>query len=378
MIEKEHDMIANTDIRKHNISNSLVKIDPLNWPVFEQYQIMSVGEYLERQDTKLLIKFKKRHPSFFEDIEENLGDTTLIVPGNKLSENSAKLDSCNLNVNFFFKFSHLYNPETLEYANDKAIVEWINFYGLPFKTATKLRVSIFKDESTQSDVDTVIGAYFSYEKALEEAFGTYVMFYENLLNLIEEASTLFQAHKILKLKKPDITKLVTLATTLTNSGEDSNFLCDLQPSEYEKHQQALFTILTASFRTRMLGYLNKISPSFLALPSSEVLKKLPPEQKNNWLAGTQKPLVTFLPSWRVPDLWTLMIILFYEYILSEEELRICDFCKKLFYAYDKRMIYCPPYPLYSSDRSACLNAAKVRDKRLKDKQKATSSATEKS
>lgn len=370
-------MSKNRDDQHHYIGNSWIKIDALEWPIFESYELISVSEYIERQDAKLQRSFHKGHPVFFELLQETLNDTTIIVPSGALSKKTNDFKPCNQNMNLFISFTHLYDIEQLKYASNEELLKWIGNYGLPFKNATKNRISIVGDESTQSDIDYIIGRCFYLEKSLEESFGKYAMFRENFNALAEEASILFIAYEALKDESINVSKLISTAITISNSGDDSNFLCDLQPIEWNERKNDVFNILLRSFQSRLNGYLNKISPLLLASPTKEIFNKLLPHQKNdNEIKRTEQSLVTFFPSWRVPDLWTLMIILFYEHILSGELLRKCPTCGNLFYAHDRRMNFCPPDPAYYGTRSPCENnQPKKREQR---KKRAAATHTEKS
>ncbi len=355
MITKERILMAaqyhKTD---YYIGGELIKITPLNWPKYNKYTILNIDDYVKTQTSTQQNRFHLKHPDFFDKLVEEIGDpdySKIIVPD--FSSPKTSYDPLESAPNLFNQFIQVYYNQ----ATDEAILKFVRAFGLPFKTTGYYRTDHFKDAGSDNDSDRLIKSAAYFEKILEQEFGNYVMLKQTIDTLSKEANSLIRGYDAITNSEipPKTIYEIALDFELFETSESFwDFFHQTLNSLDTDHtaidkaliQQAK-DVLSQTFTKRMIGYLNKVSPSIDLIQQNG---------KKDY----------FVPSWRIPDLWSVMMVQLYEYILSNQPIRYCLQCKTPFVQTHKGRLYCPPPDNYnSSTRSPCQNNAAVKRNRNK-------------
>lgn len=325
------------------VGNSKIRVSPLAWPVYARYELVSMYKYLSRQNKKQLERFLKVRPNFYQEFLEDTGNEGILIVPDYNSE-VKEYDPLGKEPNLFLNFAQLYcegNPPSNE-----TILEWVHKYGLPVYKPTDFvnNNEAFKVGST--DWDSLLFPYLEYEQVLYSQSGGYAMFLETFIMLAEEMNNLFKAANFIfhSRGKEDATDL---AITLSESYTHEKLL---EPLGYG------VTIEESVLKDIIIkGFINRVEKHITKLSAALNLEKV-----------EKPPYLAFIPTWQVPSLFSAIILQFYEYTFTNQNVKTCAHCGKLFNPTKSSQKYCPPS--YLELKSACKNAANQAKHRKKVKE----------
>ena len=370
---KEGGGIVANEKKIYQIGGAAIKLAELKCPVYKKYEIISVVKYVERQNENARQTLEIFVPDFLERINENFGDdTAIIVPDfSQLPEYYDPLEYKESIVQYTMKiYMDAETKGVRENISDENIKSWVEKYGLPYKTARKLRLGIQDDEGDNNDADSVSEGQFFYEKEMEKAFGHYAMFRETFCTLMKEAIGINKGY-IAYSKKDSLNsgkavdEMLEAFNCMASSKQYDEILEILndkldEPTSVKNDRlfEVLENRLPGIISERLAGYLKFVSPALLVKPSEK-------DPQNHLL---------FEPSWQAFDLWTVMILQIYEYIARNQQYKTCLFCGLEFPSNDPKRKFCPNTIAFNGKknpiknaRSYCQNAFAVKQYREKRK-----------
>ena len=259
-------------------------------------------------------------------------------------------------------YSKAKSRHILDEIPDRNIIEWVSKYGLPYKTSRRLRLTIQGDEGDPNSSDSHAGDAFYYEKLMEKAFGRYVMFRQTFQVLMDEAINIQKGY--IAYSRREKNGMFEAFNFLVPSAQDEGFWEILNEGLEEDRKikdehltEYIIKVLPGLISERLAGYLKFVSPALLSQPSET--------NPNEYM---------FKPTWKVFDLWTVMIVQIYEYIGKNQKFKKCQWCGQEFAADDPRRKFCPNTYYFNghrnpikNERSFCQNAHSVKKFRGKPK-----------
>ena len=342
---------------KYQIGGTTIKFESLEWPVYKKYEIISVVDYVERQNRKARQQLLASVPDFYERIYEDLADIHVIVPDYEGHfeiydplEYKSSIVQCTMKIYRKAKLKQI-----LDEIPDRNIIDWVSKYGLPYKTSRRLRLTIQGDEGDHNAADSLAGGTSYYESVMEKAFGRYVMFRQTFQVLMDEAINIQKGYIAYSRREKD--GMFEAFNILVPSAQDEGFweILNIGLEEDRKIKddhltEYLIKVLPGLISERLAGYLKFVSPALLSQPSET--------NPNEYM---------FKPTWKVFDLWTIMIVQIYEYISKNQKFKKCEWCGQEFVADEPRRKFCPvtysiggKRKIEQNVRSYCQNAHAVK------------------
>lgn len=352
----------------YQIGGSTVNFAALEWSVYENYEIINVVTYIEKQNKQAQQRLLNIEPNFYELVHEHLADVFVIVPN--YQDPSSTYNP--LNYKAAIMLALMKSCQTSGYLSvddfsDEQIIAWAREFGLPFNIPYYPHYNFGGMENELNDTDTLIGVPYRFERILYQAFDHYVMFRQSFQALMREAINLVKGYTAFSNNQYD--EMIEAFSVLASSEDTApmwdrlnGVAADFPVAELNNYiRETLASLLSR----HISGYLNFVSPVMLQTSSR-----------------ANSSNIIFTPTWKVPNLWTALIVQLYESMIRNQPFKKCEYCGTEFEATDPRMRYCPRTQsvngnviVVKNERSYCQNMAKVKSFREKKRMASAASTT---
>lgn len=320
------------------MADTFTAYEELEWPLFQQYSLMTLRGYLRKKTTEGK-HLPDDHHRLVNELLQNITDTRVIVADRSLEPVNYKPAEKGQNTHMFL--SRL--PDDNGKIEDKKLLDWVYRHGLPLNTATApvnreyedrretapttVRQDVIADAGFDNQFTVNFKSLISAEMILELATGEYVMFRETFVCLANEMKRAVQLHTALAMRNRE----QVLACVNTNGSVDElkAFIRAAGKDFTDEEIHAAYATARKMFLNKMAGYLNRIPLRPRLLNPGDVYS------------------IDLLPSHRVPDLWAAMWLIFYQHITKEGAVyKACKSCTRLFALQrpNDKTEYCPPPP----------------------------------
>lgn len=341
------------------IGGSEIGFDKLTWPVYPDYEIINIYDYVGRKDSNAQAKLYKYMPNF-DDCVNNLFDQFVIVPVGK--NPSFNYEPLKYKTTIFSDIMKIFQQTDTQVSTDEVIankaLEFVKKYGLLYKTSRMSTLKIQGDEGKHNGSDAYSADAWILEKNMELALGEYTMLMQNFIVLMEEAINLGKGY---------------MAYAYNDFGEMFETFNVLASNNYEFVREQFFDeeVDFAKRDVNLMNNLKKYLPQILSERLAGYLKFISPAL----LVRYSEEEYYFEPTWHVLDLWTVIIVQIYEYIAKNQTFKKCLFCGRLFASDSPKRKFCPVLMkvnghdnILENERSYCQNAYAVKKFRNKNQQ----------
>lgn len=315
--------------------NSSERLFRITWPVYKNYDIMQIENYIEYMEKKTQKPFPDAAYQLLRCQHETLDNTYVIFP-----TTDSIYESYNPvydKPNAFFDLSKVIvknqeSDQTIPRVHEN-IIEWIRHYGLPCNTVMEV--------NSHALVDQVPTQVTTTERLLQGHFGHYAMLRQKFLALALDAnrvSNIFNSHMNIAKKFLEPTWVIADPSMTLNR--------EIAEKKYTTHSevnQHLKSELKALFEQRINSYSTKVS---LGLEFNEI---------------PVEPYFKYEMVFNIPDLITALWYQFYMSITDVKNLGVCKECHHLFVQSRPNQKFCPS--IYDPKKSDCKNKYNVRKSR---------------